>query len=161
MEQDKRCLVIWIRHGARADQGFANLFFGSGTKIDFKFDPPLTEEGKVGAQRAGNVIREEIVSRGFGECPVKVLSSPLLRTLQTAAQVCEAVPESGGRVHINEHLAVKLKSGLKKNPLEHGALAQIDREALLRQYLDSKVTEIVPDAFCQLPKLEWPEDDGF
>ena len=64
--QEKHCLVVWIRHGARADQGFINLFFGSGTKIDFKFDPPLTEEGKIGAAKAGAVISEELRKRGFG-----------------------------------------------------------------------------------------------
>ena len=46
--KERSCLVFWVRHGARADQGFYNMFFGSGSKIDLKFDPPLSEDGKIG-----------------------------------------------------------------------------------------------------------------
>lgn len=38
----RRCMLIFIRHGERLDQ-VPKL--PSHPKIDFKFDPPLTEQG--------------------------------------------------------------------------------------------------------------------
>ena len=125
-----------------------------GTQVEFKYDPPLTEHGKKGAHEAGLKIKREMEELGYGDCPVKVISSPLLRTLQTAAQVSFAITGTSDLPLVtHEYLSVKLKSGLKMNPLEHGALAQYERDELISRFLDKKVGSVVPDHLNTLPKL--------
>jgi broad specificity phosphatase PhoE len=46
-EAAKEMLVYWVRHGERADD------VGREIDIQFKWDPPITEEGKKQGWQAG------------------------------------------------------------------------------------------------------------
>lgn len=78
---NKKCLLFFVRHGERQDE------IESKTKVhfDFKFDPPLSEHGKQQAFQSGLNIAKFIEDRGYSDVPIKFISSPFLRTLQTAA----------------------------------------------------------------------------
>jgi hypothetical protein len=44
----KKLLLFWIRHGERLDQvnNVVIQMFSKKPKMEFKYDPPLTEKGK-------------------------------------------------------------------------------------------------------------------
>lgn len=72
----------------------------------------------------GSTIRTQIEQLGYSGSPIKVLSSPLLRCLQTAVHLHYGITSSKELdLLVNDNLSVKLKANLNKNPLEHGALA--------------------------------------
>ena len=78
-------LVYWVRHGERLDEAY---YIPYDDRIcEYKCDPPLTEKGKEQAREAGSRIAQFIESQGFAGCPIKIIASPLLRTLQTATLV--------------------------------------------------------------------------
>lgn len=78
----KPCLVIWVRHGHRVDHVWEE---GKEKKDDV--DPELSADGVTQAKEAGVRIKELIEKEGYQGCQIKVVSSPFLRTLQTAAFV--------------------------------------------------------------------------
>ena len=49
MEKQNQTHFFFIRHGERLD----DIPLPNGQKIDFKFDPPLSENGKSQALQAG------------------------------------------------------------------------------------------------------------
>ena len=46
-ETERECLMIWVRHGERVDNFSIKKLFSSVPSAKFKFDPQLTEEGKL------------------------------------------------------------------------------------------------------------------
>lgn len=54
---------------------------------------------------------------------------------------------------------MKLKQGLKENPLEHGALAIFKKDMLISEYLDGKVSDIVKDPLTLLTAPVFPETE--
>ena len=53
-QRSPSCLAFFMRHSIRADK-FTNKIFGH-TKIEKKFDPPITEDGKILATETGLLI---------------------------------------------------------------------------------------------------------
>jgi hypothetical protein len=58
---NKKLLLFWVRHGERLDQ-VKNHHDSSKTKpkMEFKYDPPLTENGKLQSITAGMKIIEHM-----------------------------------------------------------------------------------------------------
>ena len=146
--QGRECLLIWVRHGERADnfhfKNFINQFYEP-TVIEFKFDPPLTPDGKTQAFEAGVRITQLIKDQDFEDRPLKILVSPFLRTLQTASYISKGMDLRDRTIYTNNHLAVKLKPSMKKSALDHGAFATKPRDEFLRTYTDTHIENILPD----------------
>ena len=81
LNQSKNLLLFFVRHGERLD----DVKTTKKPKIEFDFDPPLSETGKQQALQAGKNIHKYIESQGFSDAPIKYISSPFIRTLQTAS----------------------------------------------------------------------------
>jgi len=78
----KKCIFVFVRHGERLDRVDK---IPAGQRIDFPYDPPLTDKGKNQAAQAGDLTKKFLEGKGYSDAPVKFISSPHLRTLQTTA----------------------------------------------------------------------------
>lgn len=84
--------IVWIaRHGNRLD--FVNPeWFNTARR---RYDPPLSEDGFIQAQELGQRLKNQNISH--------IISSPFLRTIQTANEVAEVLD-----------LPIKLEAGLSE-----------------------------------------------
>ncbi len=84
--------TVWIaRHGNRLD--FVNPeWFNTARR---RYDPPLSEDGFIQAQELGQRLKNQNISH--------IISSPFLRTIQTANEVAEVLD-----------LPIKLEAGLSE-----------------------------------------------
>jgi broad specificity phosphatase PhoE len=74
-----KTLLIFVRHGQRADQLVDGV---PREKIEVRCDPHITSDGKAEAFTVGEtVIAPYIISKGFGDCPIKYISSPFVRAM--------------------------------------------------------------------------------
>eukprot|EP00347_Sterkiella_histriomuscorum_P011745 403371264 len=167
-QQKPECLVVWVRHGELADQTFIKNWLGlQSVQVEHNFDPPLTQNGKDQAYLAGQRVKDYIVKSDFAGAEITILSSPMIRTLETAAYLSHGLTNStDGALIVNNNLCVKLKSRLKKNPLEHGYLAMANQsdppslQTLIQQRLDNKISQISSqDPHDTLNMIKYPEDN--
>eukprot|EP00347_Sterkiella_histriomuscorum_P015872 403355363 len=135
--------MIWVRHGERADDKSLDSY-GHFEKTKNK-DAPLTENGIIQSKYAAELIRRHLLQIGFKrdhieqklennsaddkennneqQSLIKVYSSPLLRTLQTASTIIGQLTNSTYQtLNVNNNLAIKLKLTLGKNIIEKGVL---------------------------------------
>lgn len=84
--------VVVMRHGERKD----NIEPLWAAKASRPWDPPLTDDGKVGAFGVGRIFRNRF------DFPIhRVFVSPFLRCLQTANEVVSALCADDGDLHNN------------------------------------------------------------
>ena len=125
---------IWIaRHGNRLD--FVNPeWFNTAIK---RYDPPLSEDGKVQAQELAQRLKTEKIDH--------VIASPFLRTIQTAHIVAETID-----------LTIKLESGLSEwhNSDWMSERPQIHSQAELRS-LYSRIDW----SYCSQIRPKYPESE--
>ncbi len=77
--------MFWVRHGERADHLQSWYTLDHDNLADHvKYDPALSDEGKLQSFQAGMRIKEIISSMGLQAYSITLMVSPLLRTLQTA-----------------------------------------------------------------------------
>ena len=112
--------TVWItRHGNRLD--FVNPEWFNTAKR--RYDPPLSEDGLIQAQELGQRLKNSNISH--------IISSPFLRTIQTANEVAQVLD-----------LPIKLEAGLSEwfNP----------------DWMDSH-PEIHPQEFLaqEYPRIDW------
>ena len=95
MEKNRKSkFLVFVRHGERADQAEQVVE----QKVDN--DPLLTELGLRQARSAGRFLHEYFVEKpgqatADGSIPkVKIITSPYMRTVMTAAEVARAFGES-------------------------------------------------------------------
>ncbi|BAQ63760.1 histidine phosphatase family protein [Geminocystis sp. NIES-3709] len=82
--------IIWVaRHGHRFDFAYPEWF---NTALR-RYDPPLSEEGKIQAQNLGINLKNEVIDH--------LIVSPFLRTIQTAHIIADII-----------NLPLKLEPGL-------------------------------------------------
>ena len=112
--------TVWIaRHGNRLD--FVNPeWFNTARR---RYDPPLSEDGLIQAQELGQRLKNQDISH--------IISSPFLRTIQTANEVAQVLD-----------LPIKLEAGLS--------------EWLNPDWMDSH-PEIHPQEFLaeEYPRIDW------
>ena len=112
--------TVWIaRHGNRLD--FVNPeWFNTARR---RYDPPLSEDGFIQAQELGQRLQNQDISH--------IISSPFLRTIQTANEVAQVLD-----------LPIKLEAGLS--------------EWLNPDWMDSH-PEIHPQDFLaeEYPRIDW------
>ncbi len=78
-KKTRNCKVLFVRHGERLDEVKKGE---KAPKVEFSFDPPLTENGKTNlAFTAGAKIKEYLEASGHGASPIKFISSPFIRCL--------------------------------------------------------------------------------
>ena len=152
---DKNCYIFFVRHGEREDE----IAQPKEHKIEFPFDPSLTQKGKLQSQSAGLLIRKFLQEKGVQDLPIQVISSPFLRTLQTASYLISALKQQSDlEILTYDNICVKLKNKYNKDPLIKGALATIERNKFINKYLDNKVKLIKKDEKCQLKRPSFPEE---
>ena len=78
--------VFFIRHSERADQ-----VENCNQAIEIPQDPPITANGFELARATGEYLKDWINKFGYTE--IKIVSSPFIRTLQTAAEVARVLGE--------------------------------------------------------------------
>lgn len=76
-------MLFLMRHGERADDACEKNPDEIPEKLE---DPHLTQHGKIQAKAAGDKIKEMVTAKNIQK--VKVVSSPFVRCLQTAQEVC-------------------------------------------------------------------------
>eukprot|EP00286_Rhodomonas_abbreviata_P020123 CAMPEP_0181299058 /NCGR_PEP_ID=MMETSP1101-20121128/6128_1 /TAXON_ID=46948 /ORGANISM="Rhodomonas abbreviata, Strain Caron Lab Isolate" /LENGTH=278 /DNA_ID=CAMNT_0023404151 /DNA_START=11 /DNA_END=847 /DNA_ORIENTATION=+ len=91
MSQSGATAIIIFRHGERMDAVDKNWM---ASNPDRPFDPPLTKRGELMASKAGAAIQSIIEQEGLP--PVaKLLSSPLVRCIQTAIEAGKSLKFEG------------------------------------------------------------------
>jgi broad specificity phosphatase PhoE len=84
--------TIWLaRHGNRLDFVYPEWF----NTAPRRYDPPLSEDGKIQAQKLANRLKLENIKH--------IISSPFLRAIETAYPLAEAL-----------NLSIKLEAGLSE-----------------------------------------------
>ena len=91
---DKIGYLFFTRHGERADDKKVK----ETSRIVFSGDPPLSKRGFGDMQDKGQIINQYIKEVLEYEGPITMVSSPFIRTLQTAAAIKSAL-ENGISVH--------------------------------------------------------------
>ena len=76
----KKCMVVFVRHGERLDE-----VPQPGMTVEYSWDPPLTPHGLTLAVQAANLTQTFLGKVGYSAAPLTVVSSPHIRTIQTAA----------------------------------------------------------------------------
>lgn len=98
-------ILIALRHGQRADRHFTNR------PNPLRYDPCLTEKGLIQAQQSAERIKS-LVPQGSN---VHVVSSPFLRTIETASFVSKAF---GVPVHVDKGFGeILLSCDFNSNPV--------------------------------------------
>ncbi len=98
--------MVFVRHGERLDQVGT---LPPGHKIDFKFDPPLTDEGKKQAEKAADLTKQYLIQKGYGlDAKTTFITSPHIRTLQTCASFQYKLTETNQtKILVNGSIVVK------------------------------------------------------
>eukprot|EP00347_Sterkiella_histriomuscorum_P023034 403336211 len=153
--QQQKCLLFFVRHGERLDE----LKTAKKPFIEYAFDPQLSDNGKQQSLKAGQNIRNIIDEMGYGgEVPLKIIVSPFIRTLQTAAYLSYGLNQNTkSQIITNPNICVKLSQSMKMDPLTKGTFAKNDQRTLISKYLDQKLGSIVNDEMTQLQKPKFPE----
>lgn len=117
----KRVLLIYVRHGERADE----VKCDPPIPLEKFFDPHLTDNGKTMAFEVGkSVIAPFLLAKGFAECSIKYICSPFLRVLQTAPHIIEGLKSSTliksehKTLIVNNGLGTRLLKSFNMNPIE-------------------------------------------
>ena len=84
-------VLVFVRHGERVDK----LFHKSMLKNQVECDPTLTQDGKQQATDIGKKIRDYIKKEksDYELDEAKIVSSPFIRTMQTAAYISKSLVE--------------------------------------------------------------------
>ena len=87
-ENPPKLLLLFVRHSERVDQVKEKTEYEKTLEFPF-IDPPITEKGKQISEHAGRQARLFLDGYKDGlykDCTdIEVISSPFVRTLQTAA----------------------------------------------------------------------------
>ena len=140
-EKHKNPLIIAIRHGERADLA------GDSSSYEIPFDPCLTERGMKQAFQTGLFLQKHFNLSGR---KVYVYSSPLLRTMQTAAQVLKATGlVATHKIMVRNYLVEELYTQyFPKNPLKNCLIRTRpydyirDKMLAKTEYEDNDLTEL-------------------
>ena len=76
-------MLFVLRHGERF-----STFSSDTSRVKVACDPPMTEFGHLQATRAAECIKSLI---GESMLPIKIVSSPYYRTLETTSAICRAL----------------------------------------------------------------------
>jgi len=88
MEDKNRSYILIVRHGERMDCNTSKTI--DNNRFKFSLDPELTPTGLDAAYITGEHIKKEFIDKiEFDN--VQVISSPFLRTLQTAGKIASAI----------------------------------------------------------------------
>jgi len=119
--------IFCIRHGERTDH------VGLIPKL-YKFDPELTEKGKLQAKEVGLKLKQKLQNElNINSDSIVIISSPFGRTLQTSKQILHSITKNN---------------------------ATDDHENLINQtetpkiYVNNLLSEIIEESFCG----EFPKD---
>ncbi|TNV76785.1 hypothetical protein FGO68_gene382 [Halteria grandinella] len=159
----RECLVYWVRHGARADQDYSSPLAGTYV-YENDIDTYLTEQGHKDAVLAGERIIADVKLQGWNPeevlKDVKVISSPLLRTLQTSAGIKSTVTNSLDQsIIVNEYMINELRDW-DADYLTKSCYATMPHPHILNKYLHNKVKSLVKDTLLgDLPPLTYPDPD--
>ncbi|TNV76377.1 hypothetical protein FGO68_gene13485 [Halteria grandinella] len=160
----RQCLVYWVRHGTRSDNNPMDLLRGT-VILENDNDPHLNEQGHKDAVLAGERIMADVKLHGWNPEEVmknvKVISSPLLRTLQTSAQILSTVINNNeGTILVNEYMVNKLESW-DVDFLTLCSYAEMDQKYIIEKHLFNKVKSLEKDTLLgQLPRFEYPDITG-
>ncbi len=149
MKQSQYALGFILRHGERAD---AVPEFAKSCEIFF--DPPLTPTGLHQAQLAADTFRPFIMNGGIAKENIHIYSSPLVRCMQTAAQVIIGLGlEKTHKIRLDSMLIEEiLQCHFPKDPLKEGLVVTKSHEYIKEKYLDGI------DFVCEHVKpLSYPE----
>jgi len=148
-----KCAVAVVRHGERQDQINPRGWFKSELGQAYPFDCPITEQGRESARSVANALRNS------GQEFALVVSSPYVRCVQTAAEICE---ELGLQLAIDAELSEiygPRTHGQWKKPPPRRNLSQISALAKLHgvPLQDSKL--LVRNEGCDFfgSHSIWPE----
>ena len=136
-----------VRHGERED----DLPRNRKTMSEVYFDPALSSVGENQSQATGKYIAEYLRRRGLDEsfCRIRIISSPFLRTLQTASIIADELKCK--KVEIWDPLCEELKEDLFKSfPIPHLNFYIHDTKILHEKFLKNKITKFV--------KIDDPEE---
>lgn len=147
MEASTRALGFALRHGERADA--VPEYFSA---CEIAFDPPLTPEGFQQARDAAEVLRPYCAE--FNKEDVRVYSSPLVRCLQTAAQVIVALGlQATHKIHATSQIIEEIiPCHFPKDPLKEGLVATKSHEYITETYLNN-----IDFDNTQVKPLSYPE----
>ena len=102
--------LFFTRHGERADDKKVN----ETKRIKYKGDPPLSIRGYDIMKDKGKTINEYIETKIGYTGPITVVSSPFIRTLQTAAAVTQSLSNI---FKVYDHNQVERESAIYYNPM--------------------------------------------
>ncbi|CDW81206.1 UNKNOWN [Stylonychia lemnae] len=124
----QKCVVALVRHGQRADYAIDESIV-----YDISHDPPLTREGMWQAKLTGEALKKQFLEGGFEK--VIIESSPFLRCIMTAAQICKEFQID--QFDINYIFSEKLTPNIYTyNPIDDLCIKKKDKKDIIQMYLD-------------------------
>jgi broad specificity phosphatase PhoE len=136
MDKSKKYVII-IRHGERADYAGNILKF-------YKFDPELTEKGKLQAEEVGNKLQIKLIEEyNLHPNSIAIVSSPFGRTLQTSIKIHDAIVNKASAKSDQSHLSVEsVENASYKICYDTNKI-----------YINNLLSELIEDSFCgETPK---------
>ena len=152
-------MICVVRHGAREDDLPRNRKAIS----DVSFDPALSRFGEVQSQASGKYIAEYLRRTGIDEtsCNIRIISSPFLRTLQTASIIADELKLT--HVEIWDPICEELKEDLFESfPIPHLNFYVHEMKFIVDKFIKVQNIKLLKldDPAKLLKPLNFPEKQG-
>ena len=142
-------MIAVVRHGARED----DLPRNRKSKSDINLDPALSSIGENQARDTGKYIAEYLRRRSLDglSCSIRIISSPFLRTLQTAAIIADELKLKQTRIEVWDPICEELKEDLFQSfPIPNLNFSVKDKKVIFDKLLKTKKINLM--------RLEDPEE---
>ena len=125
-------LIMFVRHGERAD---AKSGYLKAPCSDIPHDPCLTENGKQQAYITGEYIRSLVPDIDYKD--IKIISSPLLRAMQTAAGIIQGLQLAESPIIQVKNAIIEemYQAWTPKNPQTHCLIRTKPHQVVVDSYL--------------------------
>ena len=140
-------MIAVVRHGARED----DLPRNRKLKSDIIFDPALSNVGENQSRDTGKYIAEYLRRRSLDglSWTIRIISSPFLRTLQTAAIIADELKQT--KIEVWDPICEELKEDLFKSyPIPYLNFSVKDKNFIFDEFLKTKKINLM--------RLEDPEE---
>jgi broad specificity phosphatase PhoE len=134
--------IILVRHGERCDDPEREIVGeNDSAEPSVKFDCHLTDKGRRQAFQTGEYIKECVIEQNklkIKSSDIKIFSSPFLRCIQTASEICEGLGYNIPGITLDDRFGEFLmKSWFDsvEKPLSHLTLNHIKHSSFQKKYL--------------------------
>jgi broad specificity phosphatase PhoE len=134
--------IVLVRHGERSDDPERDVdSLNDYAEPEVKFDWHLTDKGRKQAFKTGEYLKSSVFDQNglkLKSSDIKVFTSPFLRCIQTASEICKGIEHSIQEIIIDDRLGEFLMKswfdGVEK-PLAHLTINHVKQSKFQQKYL--------------------------